>query len=56
MVFLIGLGLLLLIGVVAMMRSSRHFKGMCEHYASEERPDIRISKAWSPNDTGSGGT
>jgi hypothetical protein len=52
--FLIVLGLLLLIGFVAMMRSSRHFKGMREHYASEERPDIRTSKAWSPNDIGGG--
>jgi hypothetical protein len=54
-IFLIVLALLLLIGLVAMIRSSRHFKGMREHYASEERPDIRTSKAWSQNDTGSGG-
>ena len=41
MAFLIVLGVLLLIGAVAIVRHSRNFRGSADLFASEERPDVR---------------
>jgi hypothetical protein len=54
MVFLIVLGVLLLIGVVAVIRHSQNFRGSAEHFASEERPDVRVSQGL-PRNNDSGG-
>ena len=52
--FLIVLGVLLLIGVVAVIRHSRNFRGSAEHFASEERPDVRVSQGLPRNTDGGG--
>jgi hypothetical protein len=41
-----------MIGFVAVIRHSRRFRGSGQHSASEERPAIKLSKAWTPNDNG----
>jgi hypothetical protein len=46
---------LLVIGFVLVVRHSRNFKGSGEQFASEERPDVRLSKGLPRNDGGLGG-
>ena len=48
--FLVVLGVLLLVGVVAVICHSRNFRGSGEHFASEERPDVSLSKGLPRND------
>jgi hypothetical protein len=55
MAFPIALGVLLLIGFLLVIRHSRNFKGSGQHFASEERPDVRLSKGLPRNDGGAGG-
>jgi hypothetical protein len=54
-VFLIVLGILLLIGVVAVVRHSRNFRGSREHFASERRPDVPLSQGLPRSGDGGGG-
>jgi hypothetical protein len=49
MIFLAVLGVLLLVGFIVIIRHSRNFRGSGEHFASEERPDIKLSKALPPS-------
>jgi hypothetical protein len=46
------LGVLLLIGFVAVLRHSRNFRGSGEQFASEERPEMKQSKGSQRNDSG----
>ena len=54
MVFLIVVGVLLVVCFVAILRSSRGFKGSGAHFADEERREPTVSKTWPRNDSGSG--
>jgi hypothetical protein len=47
---LVLFGPLHVLGFVAVIRHSRNFRGSGEHFASEERPEIKMSKAYPPND------
>jgi hypothetical protein len=50
--FLLLIGVLLLVGLVAVLRQSRGFRGSGTHFADEERPQVKTSKAWPRNDGG----
>jgi hypothetical protein len=53
MAFLIVVGVLLLIAVVAVVRHSRNFRGSGRHFEAEERPpEMKVSKTLPRNDSG----
>jgi Mn2+/Fe2+ NRAMP family transporter len=53
-VFLIVLGVLIVIGFMAVIRHSRNFKGAGQHFAPEGRPDVRLSQGLPRNNDGGG--
>jgi uncharacterized membrane protein len=53
--FLVLLGILLLIGLLAIVRHSRGFRGSAAHFADEDRRDVKLSKGWHLSDIGGSG-